>query len=216
MAKLAASPSPRAQRTRQALLGAGLDLLADRPIDAIAIDELVMRASVAKGSFFNHFADKQAFADAISREVRSEVEALVAKVNSAVTDPLERLAGGMIAAALYALTQPRRAAVLVRATSRMTPSDHPINRGLRADLQAAADEGLIDPATIAEAVHFWLTCCQAVLSLVVETTATRQAARDRVSGLLGLALRGLGAAPDQVARVCDPATLDRRFAASDA
>lgn len=216
MAKLAATPSPRAQRTRQALLDAGLNLLADRPIDAIAIDELVAGAGVAKGSFFNHFADKQAFADAVSHKVRIEVEALVTHVNSAVADPLERLAGGMIAAALFALTQPRRAAVLMRSASRMAPSDHPINRGLRGDLDAAAAGGLIDPATVHDAVHFWLTCCEAVLSLVVETAATQAAARERVAGLLRLALRGLGATPGQVARVADPAALDRRFAAAAA
>lgn len=214
MAALAASSSPRAQRTRKALLGAGLDLLADRPIDAIAIDELVARAGVAKGSFFNHFADKQAFADAISSVVRSEVEHTVSRVNQGIADPLERLAGGMIAAALFALAEPRRAAVLVRATSRMTPSDHPINRGLRADLDAAAGCGLIDPATLPDAIHYWLTCCQAALSLVVETAATPTAARDRVAGLLRLALRGLGATAADVARVADPAELERRFAAA--
>lgn len=214
MAKLAVSPNPRAQRTRQALLDAGLDLLADRPIDAIAIDEVVLRAGVAKGSFFNHFADKPAFADAISRVVRAEVEALVARVNDGVSDPLERLAGGMIAAALFALAQPRRAAVLLRTASRMTPSDHPINCGLRADLEAAADRDLIDRATLGDAVDFWLTCCQAVLSLVVETAATPATARSRVGGLLRLGLRGLGARTGDVTRVSDPAALDRRFTAA--
>ena len=63
--------SPRAARTRAALLDAGLDLLADRPIDAIAIDELVAAAGVAKGSFFNHFGDKYGFANAIAEAIRT-------------------------------------------------------------------------------------------------------------------------------------------------
>jgi len=54
--------NPRAQRTYRALVDAGLELLAERPIDALAIDEIVGRAGVAKGSFFNHFADKPALA----------------------------------------------------------------------------------------------------------------------------------------------------------
>ena len=62
--------SPRAARTRTALLEAGLDLLADRPIDAIAIDELVAAAGVAKGSFFNHFGDKYGFANAIGEAMQ--------------------------------------------------------------------------------------------------------------------------------------------------
>ena len=52
-----ASIHPRAARTRAALLAAGFDLLVERPIDAIPIDDVVARAGVAKGSFFNHFAD---------------------------------------------------------------------------------------------------------------------------------------------------------------
>lgn len=212
MAAHAASSSPRAQRTRAALLGAGLDLLADRPIDAIAIDEVVARAGVAKGSFFNHFADKQAFADAISSVVRSEVEHLVSRVNHGIADPLERLAGGMIAAALFASNEPRRAAVLVRATTRMAPSDHPINRGLRADLEAAASERLIDPATLADAVHYWLTCCQAALSLAVDAANTPASAREKVSGMLRLGLRGLGAVPEHITRVTDPESIRDRFA----
>ena len=211
MAKLATSPNPRAQRTRQALLDAGLDLLADRPIEAIAIDELVARAGVAKGSFFNHFADKQAFADAISRVVRGEVEALVARVNQGVSDPLDRLAGGMIAAALFAMAQPRRAAVLVRATSRMTPGDHPINHGLRADLEQAAEQGLIDPATLRDGITFWLTCCQAALALVVEARPSPDRTRDQVAGLLKLGLRGLGAMGDRLDRAAAPVAVARRF-----
>ena len=49
------NPSPRAARTRAALIAAGFDLLVERSIDAIPIDDLVAKAGVAKGSFFNHF-----------------------------------------------------------------------------------------------------------------------------------------------------------------
>ena len=91
--------SPRAARTRTALLEAGLDLLADRPIDAIAIDELVAAAGVAKGSFFNHFGDKYGFANAIGEAIRSDIEALIGALNADERDPLARLCGGMIGAA---------------------------------------------------------------------------------------------------------------------
>lgn len=214
MAMHAAPPSPRAQRTRAALLGAGLDLLADRPIDAIAIDEVVARAGVAKGSFFNHFADKQAFADAIAREVRAEVETLVTQVNLGLADPLERLAGGMIAAALFALAAPRRAAVLVRTASRLAPGDHPINRGLRDDLLAAAAWGQIDPAVVNDGIYYWLTCCQAVLSQVVDSAASRGVARAQVGAMLRLGLRGLGANAQDIARATAPERLAARFAAA--
>ena len=87
--------SPRAQRTYRALVDAGLELLAERPIDAVAIDEIVGRAGVAKGSFFNHFADKAAFGQAVGAEIRVELEARIGAANAGVADPFARLAGGM-------------------------------------------------------------------------------------------------------------------------
>ena len=45
--------SPRAERTRAALIAAGFDLLVERPIDGIPIDEIVAKAGVGKGSFFS-------------------------------------------------------------------------------------------------------------------------------------------------------------------
>lgn len=77
---------PRAARTRRAMLDAGFELLAERPIDAIAIDEVVARAGVAKGSFFNHFTDKPGFAGAIAAEVRLELEERVTDANAGVED----------------------------------------------------------------------------------------------------------------------------------
>ena len=85
--------NPRAQRTRTALLDAGFALLAERPIDAIAIDDIVARAGVAKGSFFNHFTDKPGFARALGEQVRLALEARVGAANRDVSDPVLRLAG---------------------------------------------------------------------------------------------------------------------------
>ena len=87
--------SPRAARTRGALIAAGFELLAEKPIDAIPIDEVVARAGVAKGSFFNHFADKAAFAAAIADEVRLELEERITTANAGEADPLKRIAGGI-------------------------------------------------------------------------------------------------------------------------
>ena len=51
--------------TRQVLLDATQALLASRSMDALSVDEIVMRADVAKGTFYNHFSDK----DALAREL---------------------------------------------------------------------------------------------------------------------------------------------------
>lgn len=189
--------SPRIRRTRSALIAAGLDLLTHRPIDAIAIDELVARAGVAKGSFFNHFADKHAFAEAVAAEVRAEVEAEVSRFNDGVADPLVRLAGGIAVAAAFSLRDPRRARVLLRHQNVTAQADNPLNRGLRADLDAACAAGLLRAEAASMGLPYWLGLCQVMMVLVLEAQPTSAVAAERLAEMLAMGLAGLGAAPVQ-------------------
>jgi AcrR family transcriptional regulator len=188
------SPSPRAARTRAALIAAGFDLLVERSIDAIPIDDLVAKAGVAKGSFFNHFTDKQAFAEAIATEVRLELEDQVARANAGVDDPVERIAGGMRVGAEFALRNPKRARVLLRSHGTSTARAHPLNRGLLEDVDAACDQGLLRPEAREAGVLYWLGLCQALMINLIEQPATRAQADQRIADMITLGLSGLGVA----------------------
>lgn len=196
-----ANPSPRAARTRAALIAAGFELLVERPIDAIPIDDVVAKAGVAKGSFFNHFNDKQDFANAIATEVRLEVEALVTKANAGVANPVERIAGGMRVAAEFAMAQPKRSAVLLRSQGSSTARAHPLNRGVLADIEAACAKGLLRPEAREGGVLYWLGLCQAIMTNIVERKPSRQDARKRLSEMLILGLTGLGVDAAEAARL---------------
>ncbi len=193
--------SPRSRRTRAALIAAGLDLLVDRPIDAIPIDDLVARAGVAKGSFFNHFPDKHAFAAAVAAEVRAEVEAEVARANAGVTDPVARIAGGMQVAARFALQQPRRATVLLRSQVPATRQTHPLNRGLKDDIEAALACGLLRPQARHVGLAYWLGLCQVLMANLIETRPAPEAAAARLAEMLVLGLTGLGVPAEQAAQI---------------
>ena len=187
-----ANPSPRAARTRAALIAAGFELLVERPIDAIPIDDVVAKAGVAKGSFFNHFADKQDFANAIATEVRLEVEALITKANDGVANPVERIAGGMRVAAEFAMAQPKRSAVLLRSQGSSTARAHPLNRGVVGDFEAACAQGLLRPEAQESGVLYWLGLCQAIMTNIVERMPSREDANRRLAEMLVLGLTGLG------------------------
>lgn len=186
------SLSPRAARTHAALVAAGFELLVERPIDAIAIDEVVARAGVAKGSFFNHFPDKQHFAAAIASEVRLELEALVTRANSAVTDPMKRIASGMRVAADFALNHPKRTAILLRSHASSTARDHPLNKGLVDDFKAAVGAGMVRPEAAGSGVLYWLGLCQILMANLVERRLDRPDAERRISEMIVLGLTGLG------------------------
>lgn len=192
MASLPAPSSPRAARTRSALLAAGFDLLAERPIDAIAIDEVVVRAGVAKGSFFNHFTDKPGFANAIGAAVRAELEGRVDAANAGVADPVDRLAGGMRVAVDFALTQRKRAIVMLRGLEVSTGIDHELNRGIRADIDALAAAGLARPEAARSGVRYWLGLCQIAMLNAIERRPDRAATAERLGEMLVLGLSGLG------------------------
>lgn len=193
--------SPRAARTRTALLNAGLDLLAQRPIDAIAIDELVAAAGVAKGSFFNHFGDKYGFANAIGEAIRGDIEALIGALNKDERDPLARLCGGMIGAAAFALIERKRAAVLMRSARGMTLEDHVLNRGVIADLRDVAAAHRLAAAADRGGVLFWLGCCQALMGGLIEKGADAAEVTAMLSDMIALGLGGLGVDAESTVRL---------------
>jgi len=212
MASIPASTSPRAQRTRAALLSAGFELLAERPIDAIAIDELVDRAGVAKGSFFNHFADKPGFAAALAEAVRAAVECRVDAANAGVTDPVLRLAGGMLVAVRFALEERSQAIVMLRGLELSTGIDHELNRGIRADIESLTAAGLARAEAARSGVRYWLGLCQVAMLNVIERRPSAEEAEPRLREMLVLGLTGLGveegrardAARDVAARISLP------------
>lgn len=189
--------SPRAARTRGALIAAGFELLAIKPIDAIPIDDVVAAAGVAKGSFFNHFADKQAFADAIATEVRLEVEQQVTLANAHVDDPVERIARGMCVVAEFALHHPKRTTVLLRSHANSTARAHPLNKGLVDDVEAACTLGLLRPEAQESGVLYWLGLCQILMANLVERKLPRAAYEQRLSDMLALGLTGLGVVSEE-------------------
>ena len=195
------NPSPRAARTRAALIAAGFELLVERPIDAIPIDDVVAKACVAKGSFFNHFADKQDFAAAIATEVRVELEALVTYTNAGIVDPVARIAGGMRVAAEFAMSNPKRTMVLLRSNASSTARDHPLNEGLVTDFKAASAQGLIRQEAQNSGVLYWLGLCQVLMTNIVERRLDHVEADRRIADMIVLGLCGLGVDRDRAANL---------------
>jgi len=128
-------------RTRAALLAAGRTLLAVRDIDGISVDEIVAAADVAKGSFYNHFSDKDGFAREIGAAVRRQVEQAVVAANVGVADPAAVLARGLCVFLRFAIEHRDSAQALWRLNPGSTMAEAPINRALREDLSRGIRAG---------------------------------------------------------------------------
>jgi AcrR family transcriptional regulator len=182
----------RAARTRNALLEAGFELLVDRPIDLISINDLVAAADVAKGSFFNHFDSKHEFAEIIATDLRAAMEKAIKHANAKIADPVEWLAQGIQVPVESALSQPQRARVMLRMAARTTIADHPLNRGVAAMVKACVAQGALRSEAANSGMIFWLGLCHVLTRNVVERDLSRAKAADEVRNILFLGLRGLG------------------------
>jgi AcrR family transcriptional regulator len=159
---------PRAERTRAALIAAGRRLFCERPVDAVSVDDIVQAADVGKGSFYNHFVDREGLVRAISAEIRASVERAVDHANAGVEDPARRVARACCVYLRFALDDPERAGFLVRVHSGHTSLEAPLNRGLVADISNGLREGRFRVATLEAGVLYVLGVNQVALVRIVQ------------------------------------------------
>lgn len=131
----------RRTANREALLGAAEELFGQHGFGAISVDEIVARAGVAKGTFYNHFADKADLAASLAIGIRHAVRERIAKIKPATSDPATILAIAVTLFLQLALERPNRAQILVSLLSGATDAGAAMNRPLRATLEAGQTSG---------------------------------------------------------------------------
>lgn len=191
----------RTERTRAALIAAGRRLFSKQPADAVTIDDIVRAAKVGKGSFYNHFADRDVLLRAISSEIRASVEHAVDLANDGVDDPARRVARAMCVYLRYAVEDPERAGVLARIQSGVTSLTAPLNRGLVGDIAKGLAAARFSVATLEAGVLCVLGVTQIALVRVLEDPASGIAVT-LAQQMCALTLRALGiefAAADLIA-----------------
>jgi AcrR family transcriptional regulator len=183
--------NPRAARTKAALVAAGRRLFSQRPIDAVTVDDIVQAAEVGKGSFYNHFTDREALARAIKAQIRTSIESAVTRANAGVDDPARRLARAVCTYLRFALDEPEQAGVLVHIHTGHTSLTAPLNRGLVEDLETGLAAGRFDVATVESGVLYVLGVTQLALVRIVQEP-NPALATSLSQQMCALVLRGLG------------------------
>ena len=181
----------RRAKTRQALIDAGFRLLAQRPLDAISIDEFVREANVAKGSFYNHFDDKEALAHALASAARLDIERAVGEANRGVEDPARRVVRALCVVVRQAILDPERASVLLTVTAQAPFGSAPLNKGVLDDVSAGLVSGRFAVPTAEAGVLFVLGVAQLALARALNEPTARTTAM-LTQQLCTLLLRGFG------------------------
>ena len=207
VAKPANRVDRRRARTRSALIGAGHKLFAAKSIDGVTIDEIVDAADVAKGSFYNHFDDKEGLADTIVELVQGDCEREIYAANADITDADARMARAMGVMIRYAKLHPDRYRAMVNLSKRRANTEAPINAGLRHDIEAGLKSGQFAGMSLKSGM---LTVF-GIISTVVDYIATAPDA-ESPAGLANemafLLLRALGTPGERAAQISAEAMTD--------
>ena len=181
----------RRTKTREALLLAARTLMAARQKDGFTIDDVVQLAGVAKGSFYNHFSDKEALADEVYRATRANEESEIEAVNRAVDDPMARAARAMALYARLALTSPEEAGIITMGQVSALSIHSSANAGLVRDLREGLQAGKIVVPSI-EAGAMLVIGQTAVLMSRLTAPKGHSSACDLAQQCIALTLLGLG------------------------
>ncbi len=93
MAPAPAAPAApaTAHRTRELLLAAGAAVAEREGLAGLSVNRVVSEAGVAKGTFYVHFADSEAFVDALHEAFHERVLEAAAKATAGVPPGAERI-----------------------------------------------------------------------------------------------------------------------------
>ncbi|MFH1036345.1 MAG: TetR/AcrR family transcriptional regulator [Pseudomonadota bacterium] len=139
-----ATPSPRQVRRQEAarrLLAEGLKLMAARGVQACRVEEITAAAGVGKGTFFTHFASKEAFVAQLVDQVLGDLARRVRPLGLGPSDGEALLAGVGTVHLRYFQLRPEAAALLNQACGLQedSPAGRQVGLRLMAHLDMVAD-----------------------------------------------------------------------------
>ena len=194
------------QRTRSALLAAGQQLFAERPVASVTVDQIVDAAEVAKGSFYNHFVDKDAFADAVYELVQGDVEFHVFAANTDVVDPGARVVRALCTVVRYARAHPERLQATLSLARRATAAD-PLNTGLAADIRHGLEQGQMRGIDVETGILIVIGLIRAVVAHAMSSDCDR-AIETLAADVSAATLRALGLPSDTATAIGSAAARD--------
>jgi AcrR family transcriptional regulator len=189
--------------TREALLDATRALLASRSMDALTIDDIVMRADVARGTFYNYFRDKDALERELASRIRGRIEDQITRTNDGIADPARRIARAFCCLLRFCLSTPQQAVAMMKLFPRATDPKAPINAGARRDVASGIAQGRIVAPSEDIAMAFMMGVFVAGANRALDLKGGRVRAFATELGIL--LLHGFGLRRAEALRIMDDA-----------
>ena len=136
---------PRGERwklqTRSRLLEAALQLMAEKGLDGVAINEITEAADVGFGSFYNHFKSKEAIYAEIVDSLFVDFAVWLDGVSTNVADPAEVIAMAVRHVVLRAQREPVWGRLLIREGLSAAAVERGLGQRLLRDLNTGIKSG---------------------------------------------------------------------------
>jgi AcrR family transcriptional regulator len=167
------------ERTRAALIEATYRVVARKNVDAVTIDDIIVEAGVARGTFYNYFQTREEALKAMATALQVEMGQKMGIPT--INDPAERIAIA-IRQLLHRASQDKTwGTVIVRLGLFEPPSDQAMEGGVIADLRAGVqvDRFQIDSfeAAIALTLGTGLMAARSILAGQTERDYPEQIAK---------------------------------------
>lgn len=203
-----APASLRRERMRLILIEAATQLFAEKGVDATTIDEIVVRAGVAKGTFYNYFLDRTEIAVAVAARIRHELNAAVAEINAGVADPAECVARGVRLFMALVVTDPVPARMLARLYEGRGDVYSAGNAHLLGDLEKGVASGRFNVPNVEMALHVVTGISSMAMRTLIDVGAGPEIQRGEgfAHDICVVLLQGLGVDPSAI-----PDILSRPF-----
>ncbi|MGY5014348.1 TetR/AcrR family transcriptional regulator [Streptomyces sp. 900105755] len=189
----------RRAETRQALVRAARQILAETGDTSASIQAIAERADVGFGSFYNHFESKAELFDAAVTDALEEFGQVIDELVEGIDDPAELVAAGFRLAARMADSHPELMRILRDRGLAHIHSERGLSPRALRDLERGIASGRFtgtDPTTALSALGGTL------LSLVALRLARPDLDGDEAAAdLAAMGLRMLGLAPDDAHEV---------------
>ncbi|WP_174279104.1 TetR/AcrR family transcriptional regulator [Sphingomonas bacterium] len=104
----------RRAQTRARLVAAAYKVFALHGAEVPTIDDIILEAGVARGTFYNYFETRDELFRAVADEIAVTINTRLDLARSGMTDPAERLSVSFRAFARYAVADPARGWILLR------------------------------------------------------------------------------------------------------
>ena len=190
------------ERTRSELIAAGLQVLADKG-KSLTISDVVARAQVSNGTFYNYFADRNELIDALAEQSLVSLAALAA-IETTDQDPARRFVVATGRGLKRAAGDPTWGRAILRLTDERRSFRNEIHRYLREDLEAGFEQDRFEFG----ADEVTLDLVTGLITMSIRRIVRGDASPGHIEFVLERALTTLGIAKCEAALLAADSTSD--------